>query len=82
MRKVKKCGLQSEDLMLENRSVQPEKCQRSVTAYTIITMINLRLKTSKESFRNLEKLKAWKKAEMLYGMFYYNKLLFQMTIKL
>ena len=38
-----------------------------MTAYTVRKMINIKLKTSKESFKNLEKLE--KKVELLYGVF-------------
>ena len=57
LRKMKQWRLDSEELMLESGSMQPEKYQRSVTAYTVRTMTNIRLKTPEESFRILEKWK-------------------------
>ena len=71
---MKQWRLDSEELMLESGIMQPEKYQRSVTAYTVRTMTNRRLKAPEESFRILEKWKEWKKAQMLYGMFCFNKL--------
>lgn len=74
LRKMRQWRLDSEEVMLESGSIQPEKYQRSVTTYTVRTMANIRLKTPEESFRILEKWEEWKKAQMLYGMFCFNKL--------